>query len=53
MTGTQMRFEITMAFSDYTPNKTLAAVMDGCLSEVGAPIWSEADYEFASRMLRS
>lgn len=53
MTGTQMRFEITMAFSDYTPNKTLAAVMDECLSEVGAPLWTDADYDFAAKMLRS
>ncbi len=53
MTGTKMRFEIAMAFSDYTPNKTLAAVMDECLQEFGAPEWSEADYKLASDMLRS
>ena len=53
MTGTKMRYEIAMAFSDYTPNKTLAAVMDECLQEFGAPEWSEEDYELALQMLRS
>ena len=53
MTGTQMSFEITMAFSDYTPNKTLAKVMDECLSELGAPDWDDSDFELAARMLRS
>jgi len=53
MTGTKMSFEITMAFSDYTPNKTLAAVMDECLFEIGAPEWDEADFDMAAKMLRS
>ena len=53
MTGTQMSFEVTMAFSDYTPNKTLAKIMDGCLAELGAPVWSEDDYAMAAKMLRS
>lgn len=53
MTGTRMRYEIAMAFSDYTPNKTLAAVMDECLQEFGAPEWTEEDYKLASQMLRS
>lgn len=53
MTGTKMQFEIAMAFSDYTPNKTLAAVMDECLQEFGAPEWTDEDYQLASAMLRS
>ena len=53
MTGTKMKYEIAMAFSDYTPNKTLAAVMDECLQEFGAPEWSEGDYKLAADMLRS
>ena len=53
MTGTKMRYEIAMAFSDYKPNKTLAAVMDECLEEFGAPEWTEEDYQLASQMLRS
>lgn len=53
MTGTKMKFDIAMAFSDYTPNKTLAAVMDECLQEFGAPEWSDEDYKLASAMLRS
>ena len=53
MTGTKMRFEIAMAFSDYKPNITLAVLMDECLQECGAPEWSEDDYQLASQMLRS
>lgn len=53
MTGTKMRFEIAMAFSDYTPNKTLAMLMDECFRECGAPVWTDEDYELASAMLRS
>lgn len=53
MTGTTMKYEITMAFSDYVPNKTLAAEMDQCLREVGVPQWSEEDYRLASEFLRS
>ncbi len=53
MTGTQMRFDVTMAFSDYVPNKTLAAVMDECFRSVGAPDWDEADYKLAADFLRS
>ena len=53
MTGTSMKYEITMAFSDYLPNKTLAAEMDSCLKEIGAPEWTAEDYELASAFLRS
>lgn len=53
MTGTKMRYEITMAFSDYLPNKTLAAVMDKCLAEVGAPEWTPEDFDLASQFLHS
>ena len=37
MTGTKMQYEITMAFSDYTANRTLGAVVDQCFRELGAP----------------
>ena len=53
MTGTKMKFEIAMAFSDYTPNKTLAKVMDESLQEFGAPEWTDEDYQLALQMLRS
>ena len=53
MTGTQMSFEITMAFSDYTPNKTLARVMDECLGELGAPDWDDSDFELAAAITRT
>ncbi len=53
MTGTKMRYEIAMAFSDYTPNKTLGVLMDECLRECGVPEWTEEDYKLASAMLRS
>ena len=53
MTGTTMRYEITMAFSDYTPNRVLGKVCDECMRTLGAPDWSEADYALASEFLRT
>ena len=53
MTGTKMQYEITMAFSDYTANRTLGAVVDQCFRELGAPDWTEADYELAAGFLRT
>ena len=46
MTGTKMKYEITMAFSDYVPNRTLGAVVDQCMRELGAPEWTEPDYRW-------
>ncbi len=51
MTGTRMRYDITMAFSDYVPNKTLAPLMDQCFRDLGAPEWSEEDFELARKFL--
>lgn len=53
MTGTKMQYEITMAFSDYVPNRTLGAVVDQCLRDLGAPEWSDEDYTLASAFLRT
>ena len=53
MTGTKMQYEITMAFSDYTANRTLGAVVDQCFRELGAPDWTEEDYELAAGFLRT
>ena len=53
MTGTKMQYEITMAFSDYTANRTLGAVVDQCFRELGSPDWTEADYELAAGFLRT
>lgn len=53
MTGTSMNYEITMAFSDYIPNKALASIADECLQEVGAPQWEEGDYALAKSYLSS
>ncbi len=53
MTETKMNYEITMAFSDYVPNKTLAQVADSALKEIGAPQWSEEDYKTALEFLRT
>ena len=51
MTGTKMQYEITMAFSDYTANRTLGAVVDQCFRELGAPDWTEEDYDLAAGFL--
>lgn len=53
MTGTKMSYEVTMAFSDYVPNKTLAAVVEQCMQEAGAPDWTEEDYKLAGEFLRT
>lgn len=51
MTGTQMSYELAMAFTEYVPNKALASIADACLQEVGAPKWTEADYQLAKQFL--
>lgn len=53
MAGTTMSYQITMAFSDYVPNHVLAEVAAGCLAEIGAPQWTDADYELAREFLES
>ena len=53
MTDTTMKYEITMAFSDYLPNQAMAQEMDQCLKEIGAPEWTEEDYALASAFLHS
>jgi aminobenzoyl-glutamate utilization protein B len=53
MTGTKMQYEITMAFSDYVPSKTLGVVVDEAMQELGAPEWTEAEYELAGKFLHS
>lgn len=53
MTETEMKYEITMAFSDYVPNDTLAELAAQCLAEVGAPEWEESDFELARGFLNS
>jgi len=53
MTGTKMNYEITMAFSDYVPSKTLAPLVEECMNEAGAPAWTEEDFRFAEEVLRT
>ena len=53
MTDTKMEYEITMAFSDYVANHTLAPVMEQALVEYGAPEWTEEDFALARRFLRT
>lgn len=53
MTGTKMQYEITMAFSDYVPNRTLGVLMDECMRELGAPEWTEEEYALAREFLRT
>ena len=53
MTETRMQYEITMAFSDYVPNDTLARLAEGCMKEVGAPEWDEEDFRLARDFLQS
>lgn len=51
MTETEMDYEITMAFSDYTPNKVLAQVASDCFEEIGPTVWDEDDQALAASFL--
>ena len=51
MTETEMDYEITMAFSDYVPNKVLAQVASVCFEELGPPQWDAGDQELAASFL--
>ncbi|NCB42953.1 MAG: amidohydrolase [Clostridia bacterium] len=51
MTDTEMDYEITMAFSDYVPNRVLAQVASVCFNEVGAPEWDTKDEALAASFL--
>lgn len=53
MTGTEMRYEITMAFSDYRANRVLGGIVDDCMRTLGAPVWTEADYALAKQFLHT
>ena len=51
MTETEMNYDLCMAFTEYLPNKALAAVADECMKEIGAPSWSEEDYALAKQFV--
>lgn len=53
MTGTSMNYDLSMAFTEYLPNKALAQIADACMQEVGAPKWTEEDYRLARQFLDS
>ncbi|MGM9641308.1 MAG: amidohydrolase [Faecousia sp.] len=53
MTQTRMQYEVTMAFSDYAPNRVLAAVVDKCYQALGAPRWTREDYALAADFLHT
>ena len=53
MTGTSMNYDLSMAFTEYLPNKALAQIADACMQEIGAPKWTEEDYRLARQFLDS
>ena len=53
MAGTSYNCELAMAFTEYVPNDALASVMDECLSEIGAPAWTDEDMVLARSFLDS
>ncbi|MCC8126310.1 MAG: amidohydrolase [Clostridiales bacterium] len=53
MTDTKMTYELCMAFTECIPNLALAKIADEALTEVGAPVWEEADYQLAREFLES
>lgn len=53
MTETEMKYEITMAFSDYVSNDTLGRIATECMMEIGAPQWTDSDFQLAKGFLES
>ena len=53
MTETEVRIDLTMAFSDFRNNSVLAETASACLEEIGAPAWDEEDYALARAFLNS
>ena len=51
MTDTTMTYDITMAFSDYLPNKVLAKVASVCFTEIEGPKWDKKDEALAASFL--
>lgn len=51
MTDTTMGYDITMAFSDYVPNHTLAEVASSCFEEIGPTQWTDEDQALAASFL--
>ena len=53
MTETTVTYELTMGFSDYSPNMALAEVVQNTFDEIGAPVWNEEEYRVAKAYLES
>ena len=51
MTQTRVRWGSLMAFSDYTPNRAIAAVVSRCFEELGAPPWTAEEEALAAKFL--
>ncbi len=51
MTDTKVKYEVTMAFSDYLANKALARQAQPLFEQLGAPQFSEEDFEYARKMI--
>ncbi|NLB90397.1 MAG: amidohydrolase, partial [Clostridiales bacterium] len=53
MTETQVTYELTMGFSDYSPNMALAKVVQEVFNQIGAPKWNQKEYDLAKAYLES
>lgn len=53
MADTQMECSLTMAFSDFSQNRTLAETASACLLELGAPKWEAEEEALAGEFLQS
>lgn len=51
MAQTRVRWGSLMAFSDYTPNRAIAAVVSRCFEELGAPPWTAEEEALAAKFL--
>lgn len=53
MAGTQMKCELSMAFTEYIPNNALAGIASECMKEIGAPKWTKEDYDLARQFVNT
>lgn len=53
MSGTEVSYATESAYSNYIPNEVLAKVMSEAMISIGAPEWTEEDYELAKKFADS
>jgi aminobenzoyl-glutamate utilization protein B len=53
MTDTELKIDLIAAISNKIPNKTLSELVIKNMREIGAPVWSKEEIEFASKIAQT